>query len=101
METLKDFEALTGVFFAQPQNVSLSEKEKQVASDLRSELEKLKIWRHEEIFHVMKEILVQYKVRMPVLYKLLTGNESGLPLPETLEILVKDKTPILLFTFFI
>jgi hypothetical protein len=29
---------------------------------------------------------------MPILYKLLTGNEKGLPLPESLEILGKGKT---------
>ena len=40
----------------------------------------------------MKEILLQYHIRMPVLYTLLTGKAKGLPLPETIAILGKEKT---------
>lgn len=92
METLKDFEKLTQVFFGTETTVTLEETEKEVAKALHTALGKVAQWKSDEIFPAMKEVLVQYKVRMPLLYKIITGQERGLPLPETVEILGKDKT---------
>ena len=39
----------------------------------------------------MKEVLSEYKARGSILYEIVTGFESGLPLPEALEILGKEK----------
>jgi hypothetical protein len=36
--------------------------------------------------------MIKYKIKMPLFYKIFTGKEKGLPLPETLEILGKEKT---------
>lgn len=90
MSTLKEFQSLTSVFFAHP-DVALSEKEKDIAKALGEALSTITTWDQENIFPKMKEILVKYSIRMPILYKIVTGQEKGLPLPETIAILGKEK----------
>ncbi len=92
MNTLKEFEKLTKIFFSDASMFVLSDMEKEVAKDLQSRFNSISDWNKDEIFHTMKGLLVKYKARMPLLYKLLTGEERGLPLPESIEILGKDKT---------
>lgn len=92
METLADFEKLTGIFFGEFPEQSFSDTEKQIAKDLNTQLATLTDWKHDMIFAVIKNNMDKYNVRMPVFYKLLTGTERGLPLPETLEILGKEKS---------
>jgi glutamyl-tRNA synthetase len=92
MTTLKEFEQLTKMFFENVEFSALNDQEKQVGEEMRDGFEKISDWHKDEIFHTIKKILVKYKVRMPLLYKMLTGEERGLPLPESLEILGKEKT---------
>lgn len=92
MQILKDFDNLAGHFFTPPDITVRNENEKLIASDLKIKLSKLEDWRRNEILNILKETLEKYKIRMPVLYYLLTGKEKGLPLPESLEILGKEKT---------
>ncbi len=40
----------------------------------------------------MKEVLQTQKIKGNILYKIITGFETGLPLPESLEILGRQKT---------
>ena len=91
METLIDFEKLTGVFFNKIEHQDFNPDEKRIAQNLLKELSKIKDWKHEAIFNIIKEVMTINKLRMPVFYKLLTGEERGLPLPETLEILGRKK----------
>jgi glutamyl-tRNA synthetase len=91
METLKDFDALTTMFYTSPLPTH-DEKEKSITQHLLTELEKIDDWNKETIFRVFKTLLLQYKIRMPYFYTLLTGKENGLPLPETLEIFGKENT---------
>lgn len=95
METLKDFEAQTKVFFDDVPSV-IDSKEKELAKALYEKLIALSDWNHAMIFTEMKGIMQERKVRMSVFYKILTGTERGLPLPEVLEILGKEKTLSLL-----
>lgn len=92
METLKDFDKLTRHFFVQAGYAPRNVQEKGVVEDLVGELEKIQDWKAENIFPAFKIVLQKNKIRMPVLYYLLTGEERGLPLPETLEILGKEQT---------
>lgn len=92
MVTLKDFESLTKFFFAPPTGFVLTETEREIANDLQSAFEGLAEWNKDSILTIMKELLEKYKIRMPLLYKITTGSERGLPLPESLEILGKEKT---------
>ncbi len=92
METLADFEKLTGVFFDEIKEISFDQKEKQIAVSLSDELSKIKDWKHDDIFNTIKETMVTNKLRMPVFYRLFIGEERGLPLPETLEILGQEKS---------
>lgn len=92
MATLKEFEQLTKMFFDDSNLPELSHEEKEIAGDLQSGLGRISNWNKDEIFHTMKDVLVKYKVRMPLLYKILTGEERGLPLPESLEIFGKERT---------
>jgi glutamyl-tRNA synthetase len=95
METLKEFELLTKVFFAEKGNSETGE-EKDVAKELAHAFSSLSDWNHAMIFAEMKKIMEDKKIRMPVLYKILTGEERGLPLPQVLEILGKERSLALL-----
>lgn len=92
LEKLNDFESLAGHFYTEPEIVIREEKEKEIVKDLREELEKLSNWNKDKIFPVFKSVMQKHTIRMPVLYYLLTGAERGLPLPESVEILGKEKT---------
>lgn len=91
MNTLKDFEALTE-FFSKKPKIKLDNKEKIIAKVLRYELSKLKNWKAEDILFALKNVLEKEKVKMKVLYKIFTGKEAGLPLPQSLEILGEEDT---------
>lgn len=92
MQTLADFEILAGHLFSPPQNLVRNEKENEIRIELIEELSKISNWQKENILTVLKFVLQKYGIRMPVLYYIFTGKEKGLPLPESLEILGKDKT---------
>ncbi len=90
LQTLKDFESLAGHFFSEPV-ISLTPEEKEIAKDLEHELSLAETWDKEQILTACKNILQKHGIRMSVLYKLLTGKEKGLPLPESLVVLGKEK----------
>ena len=92
METLKDFEELTTVFFGDAK----TGEDRDLAHVVLKALSSLSSWSHDMIFAEMKKIMQEKQIRMPVLYTLLTGKERGLPLPQLLEILGKEKTLTLL-----
>ena len=92
METLKDFERLTQHFFEDPTISTRNDVDKRVVNDLLEQLESIENWEALNIFPTFKSIMEKNSVRMPVLYYLLTGEERGLPLPESLEILGKERT---------
>ncbi len=87
MKTLKDFRNLVI-----PEKIELSDEEKEIAKSLQESFEKIQDWNKESILDVMKETLQKYKIKGSILYKVLTGREQGLPLPESLEIIGKAKT---------
>lgn len=95
MNTLKDFAELTEVFFVNP-SFEASDEEKQIAKELSPKLEALSSWEKTEIFEQMKTVMTAHGVRMKVFYRLFTGKERGLPLPDILEILGKEKALALL-----
>lgn len=91
MNTLKDFESLTG-FFTEKPKIKLNDKEKVVAKVLHYELGKLEKWKEEDILFALKNVMDKEEVKMKVFYKIFTGSEFGLPLPQSLEILGKEET---------
>ncbi len=91
MTTLKDFPKLIQPFFA-PQKRRLNKAQAPIVKDIREKFERTYKWDQENIFQVLKEVLLKHKIKMPVLYKIFTGYESGLPLPQSLQILGKEKT---------
>lgn len=95
MNTLNDFYNLTGFIF-EKQDVILTDKEKQIADLLVKELSTINQWNNEAIFVALKKILVELNIKMHILYKVITGKEHGLPLPQVLEIIGKEKTISLL-----
>jgi len=90
IKTLAEFSGLTAFLFKLPE-ITLSQKEKEVAQYLLNKLSQVEKWEKDEILNVLKETLKKENVRMPVIYKILTGKEKGLPLPEVLEITGKDR----------
>ncbi|HUD44616.1 MAG TPA: glutamate--tRNA ligase [Patescibacteria group bacterium] len=91
METLKDFTSLAQHFVSGFTPEALKEYT-EIAQKLNSELQKIDDWNSEDIMSSLREILLQYKVKMPVLYTIFTGQPKGLPLPESLVILGKEET---------
>ncbi len=87
MKTLKEFKELVI-----PQNIELSKEEKEIAVAIKDAFSKIDDWNKDTILAGMREVMQSQKVKGGVLYKILTGYEHGLPLPESLEILGKDKT---------
>lgn len=92
LSTLKDFIELTGYFFSAPDVRIRNEKEKIVAQQLLGLLKQTTEWNRDTIFSAFKSVLNLQDIRMPILYYICTGREKGLPLPESLEILGKEKT---------
>jgi len=95
MATLKEFESLTAVFFVDAA-AATNDQEKELAKSLLEKFSSLSDWNHAMIFEEMKKIMTDKGIRMPLFYKVLTGVERGLPLPQVLEILGKEKTVALL-----
>lgn len=87
--TLKEFYPLMKHFLPDSQFV-VSTTDREIAQSLLSEFEQLKKWNKDTILEVLRTVLKRHSIRMPVLYTIVTGQERGLPLPESLEILGKD-----------
>jgi glutamyl-tRNA synthetase len=92
LSTLKDFINLTGYFFSAPDVKVRNDKEKIVAKELFQLLKEITSWNKDAIFAAFKSIMNSQDIRMPILYYICTGQEKGLPLPESLEILGKEET---------
>lgn len=91
MDTLGEFYELIAPLIENPK-VVLDHKEKEVARKLKNSLSIIKNWNKEAVLTAIKKILEEEKIRMPIVYKIFTGKEHGLPLPESLEILGKEET---------
>lgn len=91
MTTLNDFNSLISPYFEETK-VSLSSREKEVAKKLAQGFLAMGQWSNEAIFTVIKKTMESSGLRMPIMYKIITGKESGLPLSQSLEIIGKEKT---------
>jgi len=87
MKTLKVFKDL--VLAKIPE---LSKEEKNVAKILLENFSAIKNWNKITILSAMKKVLDTNKTKGSILYKITTGFEKGLPLPDSLEVLGKEKT---------
>ena len=87
IKTLKDFQNLV-----LPLEVPLSAEEKEVAKTIKEIFDTIENWNRETILAGMREVLKKHKVKGSMLYKILTGREHGLPLPEKLELEGKKET---------
>lgn len=90
MKTLLDFEVLVSPLI-RGEKKNLSEPEKNVSNILEEKLSSVE-WSKDSILDVLKQITQAENVKMQTIYKIFTGRENGLPLPESLEILGKEKT---------
>jgi len=88
MKTLKEFKDLI-----LPKVPVLSDKEKNIAKTLLEKFYTINDWNKTAILSAMKEVIKIHKAKGSILYKIVTGFEKGLPLPESLEI--SDKKEIL------
>lgn len=87
MTTLADFKTLV-------EQSSSDSSNNKIREELLMRLSKLAEgdWKKEKIFDEFKKIIDTNSIRMPVLYKIFTGKEQGLPLPDFLQALGKNKT---------
>jgi glutamyl-tRNA synthetase len=92
MMKLKDFIGLTAHFFEAPLITVRNEKDGEVVGELLLSLRKVDKWEKDEILKVLKTVMQKQDIKMPLLYYIFTGQERGLPLPESLEIIGQSET---------
>lgn len=92
INTLKEFFPLIQHFLPDSEFVVANDTDKAVAHSLAKEFQKIGDWNKETILDALKIVLKEHSIRMPILYTIITGQERGLPLPESLEILGKEVT---------
>ncbi len=92
IKTLAEFKELTEIFFINSINWDLIDQEMEIAKSTLTDLKELRDWNKDKLFAIMKVHMERKKIKMKVFYKMFTGRERGLPLPETLEILGREKT---------
>lgn len=86
MKTLKDFKELVI-----PLQIDLTDEEKLVIKALQESFGKISDWNKDVILAGIREVLAATKAKGKVLYKIFTGREKGLPLPDMLELFGKEK----------
>ncbi|MDP3988130.1 MAG: glutamate--tRNA ligase family protein, partial [Candidatus Levybacteria bacterium] len=91
MTTLNDFYEFAGPYLEETK-IELNQKEKEIAQRLLKKLSVIEQWDNETILSTLRQIIKEENIRMPVIYKIITGKERGLPLPESLEIFGWEKT---------
>ncbi len=91
MNTLNDFYLLTKFTFEEITD-PFSVEEKEIAKELVDRLSSIKDWNSDTILIEIKRMLADKEIKMPLVYKILTGERHGLPLPQALEVLGKEKT---------
>ena len=89
IDTLKEFYPLI-THFLPDATFFVANDTKEVAQSLYSEFQKITDWQKDTILEALRVVLKAHSIRMPVLYTIITGQERGLPLPESLEILGKE-----------
>lgn len=87
MKTLKEFKKLVI-----PLRIKLLPEEIIVVNSLAETLKKIDHWNKKSILEAMKLVLKTSGVNGKILYKVITGRETGLPLPDVLSLLGKEQT---------
>lgn len=90
MKTLNEFKELVSHFFEEPE-IRLNEREKSIGEKLIERFLAIQQWSNEKILKELKLVMDTKHIAMPVIYKILIGKDRGLPLPESLVILGKEK----------
>jgi glutamyl-tRNA synthetase len=90
INTLKEFKPLVLHFFPTSKFHVKSQADIAIAKSLHEEFEKITDWQKDAILEALRIVLKKHSIRMPALYTIVTGQERGLPLPESLEILGKE-----------
>ena len=92
INTLKEFYPMIPQFLPDATFHVTQDTDREVAQTLREEFEKITDWQKESIMEVLRAVLKKHGIRMPILYTIVTGQERGLPLPESLEIIGQKTT---------
>ena len=88
---LSEFDELVNPFFNQKKQ-ELESEEKQIRDNLKKKFSALDSWQEEKILDILKEEVKEKNKKMSVVYKIMIGAERGLPLPQALTIIGKEKT---------
>ncbi len=88
--TLKEFYPQIRHFLPDAKFHISDEKEASIAQAMMKRFESVEDWNKDTIMDALRVILKEHSIKMPILYKIVTGQERGLPLPESLAILGKD-----------
>lgn len=89
MNVLADFKALVVRHHIKERDLQTAIRFSLIKEFNRLELNK---WTKDSIFEILKDVMKEYRVKMPILYEIFTGHAQGLPLPDFMEALGKDGT---------
>lgn len=86
MKTLKEFRELVVSI-----PIAFTDSDTLIVKDIKQTFEKLSAWKSEDILEALRGILKKHGIKMNTVYRLLTGRDVGLPLPEYLESIPKEE----------
>jgi hypothetical protein len=90
ISTLKEFYPLVKHLLPDSKFFVTTTTDKDLSRSLLTEFQSLQDWNKDTILEALRVVLKKHSIRMPILYTIITGQERGLPLPESLEILGKE-----------
>jgi len=89
--SLSEFVGLIDPFFS-PKKQKLESEEKEIKDLLKKKFYNLDNWQEEKILDILREEMKAKNKKMSTAYKIMIGAERGLPLPQVLLIIGKEKT---------
>ena len=90
-KTLKELAMQLHPFLVQS-SFTVSNDEQGVIKMLVEQFTELNSWQADTIFTTMKSVMQAHKITIKKIYSIFTGSDSGLPLPQALEIIGKKET---------
>jgi glutamyl-tRNA synthetase len=87
---LSELSELISPFF-NPEKKKLKSEEEEIRNILKGKFLSLDSWQEEKILDILREVVKAKNKKMSIVYKIMIGTERGLPLPQALSIIGKER----------